>query len=360
MYFAAPGILEPQEFIAPGMVKSIELVTLDLSGGVTDTVALTKSQDDAKCVPFPTSETALANSQSIYHAIDIDVWDDAGTPKVTVSRNTTSAAAYDIKVWVVEFGADINVDKKSFASSGNIDIDITAVTLANAFAVSYHKTTATGSGINLNSSCSFVDTDTVRVHTNASGTNTGHVYVVEDDTAGGHFSVQTFDIASLTALQADDTISTVDVDKTFICGGTYTQSGTAYPGEVLGSIQLANSTTVRREKYRFDAGKAVGARGFVVETLYCGVEQVPYEFGTGETTKTLSLTTSVDLAKATIIACNQNVCPNSYDTGFDQSGFGKAHTLATLVSAGASIQLDRSGSGALSDPYVQVVEWAME
>lgn len=121
-----------------GTVVSVEQVTVAMSGTST-TVALTKSQDATQCVPFASVHTKQASSPtSTTHNIQVDVWDDAGTPKITLTR-WGSTHACTVIVQVVEFVSDISVQKISFVTATSTTTSwtetVTAVDQGKTFVV---------------------------------------------------------------------------------------------------------------------------------------------------------------------------------------------------------------------------------
>ena len=99
----------------------------------TNTINLSKGQDETKCVPFYTLRfTINALDARANNAISIEMIDNAGTPAARCRRQgVTDAGTVTVEVTIVEFGDNVTVQQNSTA----VDlIDFTATATITAVA----------------------------------------------------------------------------------------------------------------------------------------------------------------------------------------------------------------------------------
>jgi len=122
-------------------VKSVEHFThsYGTTAGVTsNTVNLTKGQDETKCVPFYTAHTTGSGTNLRNNDFfACEMIDNSGTPAVKIHRNAaTTVSDKDLSVYVVEFGSNVTVQQGSVDITGiTVSDTITAIVEANSFAV---------------------------------------------------------------------------------------------------------------------------------------------------------------------------------------------------------------------------------
>lgn len=134
-------------------IVSIEKVstTFTATAGVTsNTVNLSKSQDETKCVPFCTNYvTTTGGDIRNNDFVGLEMIDNAGTPAVKIHRYALAApaSAIHVDIFVIEFGSNVTVQQGSSSLTGTtVSGTISAITLANSFCVfSQVGSTATGS-----------------------------------------------------------------------------------------------------------------------------------------------------------------------------------------------------------------------
>ena len=118
-------------------VVSVEKIQTTFTAAGTNTVNLSKSQAEAKCVPFYTMRfTATGNDNRSQNAVKITMIDNGGTPAAQVEWNPVGNPAGDITVdiFVVEFGANVTVQSATLSLTGaSAAATITSVTQANSF-----------------------------------------------------------------------------------------------------------------------------------------------------------------------------------------------------------------------------------
>lgn len=242
------------------------LLAVETVSGSTDALSTTLTfsniGDATQCVPFVTaytSGTALPNTNSNSLCFNVNVFDDAGTAKCTISRtNDPGNTVWNFTVTLVEFESSYNVTKYSgtysgdSATTGYADITISSVDTSSAFAVGFADYSGVNSNIVNASSNRFARLTSA---TNArlevswqNGVNQNYsVYVVEDPS--GNMQVETLydsEVASSTWTSKDLTASSLDPTSCIVVGGGRTLDGAGYYAE-RGSISCVavDSSTVR-------------------------------------------------------------------------------------------------------------------
>lgn len=174
-------------------VKSVELIAATsgtLSGYNSFDVALTKGQDETKCVPFFTCNATSGGSDLRNNDFwAVEMVDVTGTANVRVHRNPSSTiSANNISIYVVEFGSNVTVQQGSVdITTGTASDTLTTIVEANSFAVfgQYMQDGSSGTD-DFNDAmiqCRFGSTTSIDFDRRASGTPdwTIHWYVVESD-----------------------------------------------------------------------------------------------------------------------------------------------------------------------------------
>jgi len=247
----------------PSAAVSVELVEVTIAAGssLTATVALTKSQNAAQCAPFygghyPSTVTDAQSNYSDQNQVDVDIWDDAGTAKVTVTRRAaSSAAAIKMVVYVVEFVVGVRVQKiyTSAASSAQLTWTetISAIDQARTFVIYSQRDNEIG-GLYAHESMlqTSWDSDTVIRFTRETGTGMdmvkATVWIVEDVSSSGEYFTVTRYTHSSNALTSNKTITAVAaMNKTMIIAdwsvpGSYTQAH-----YVNMDVQLTSTTNLQ-------------------------------------------------------------------------------------------------------------------
>lgn len=199
-------------------VKSLEEVDLNISGAAT-TAALTKGQDPTQCVPFFSMHYDWDYSQDDSNGNDefsIDIFDDAGTPKVTATKYLTAARS-NVKLYIVEFTEGVNVQKLSYTSTST-GTTVACDSAANAFIIPTGRGTADSDDwedFRLNVGFNSPTEIFIGARASSASARTGYLYVV-DDPSGDLFAVQEASITGETGTSFTDTISSVDLSTTML------------------------------------------------------------------------------------------------------------------------------------------------
>lgn len=234
-------------------VVSVERVDIALPNGTsTVTTNLTKSQNEAKCIPFASFyrtsvPTTGSSDDHTINQVDVEVIDNSGTPalRCTVTNGTDGIT---VRCYVVEFGADITVQQGTFDNNTADDtVAVTSVDQTKAFLVFYYKR-ASGDVDALNSAAvrGFFSADDELTFARGSGGDgqaVGHWYIAEDDAS--NWDVESGTIAMTTETSLTDTITAVVMAKTFIVASYMT---THDSDDVIGAtcrVDLSTTTTVR-------------------------------------------------------------------------------------------------------------------
>jgi hypothetical protein len=287
---------------------SVERVDITLANGTeTVTTNLTKSQDEAKCVPFSSSQRVLVSGTGqsdfqAYNHAEIEIIDNAGTPAVRASVGAMAASnSLAVSVYVVEFGDDITVVQGTFdivASSTTDVISITAVDETKAFLLfEYNVNTSDADGIDEAMVRGAFSTSSELTFTRGLGpsgsTVNGTYYIVEDTASNWDVQSGTHNVTTT----GSSTITSIDTAKTFIIAShsqTHTVDDIRYqPTTTLGSATTVTSarltsigtTPVEWFAVTFDSGGA--------ENVYRGSISGTAATGTASHTSVDPLLTSV-------------------------------------------------------------------
>jgi hypothetical protein len=269
MHLPLMGIISNAVGGANSMIVSIETTTMILPYGAVKTVdvPLTMGQDASQCVPFfsmhyPDSVTGNQTAYSDTGCVSVDLWDDAGTATLTASTYSANAgtAKIEIKVTVIEWAADIRVQKIPFEApaSGTATWTeaITAIDQGKAFVVITQRDREIG-GLDAREGQvqTTWDSDTVlRFTRGVSGSAIdkvgGWAWVVEDISEDNDFFKVTEYTHYSNLTTSTKTITAVaDVDKTWIITNKY-YHGTigGHRASADGDIQDATTLRMRRSE----------------------------------------------------------------------------------------------------------------
>lgn len=178
-------------------VKSVEIFTTTFTAAsslLTNTVNLTKSQDETKCVPFYvmrfTSEATSDDAKTKF-GVSIEMIDNSGTPAARVRwRGVGASGNVTVEVTIVEFGANVTIQQNSTAVSltgTSVTDSITAVAdVDNAFIVFTQHGAASDNADDFDDFCiqaRFNSTIEIQFERRASGAPDWEIYwyVVESD-----------------------------------------------------------------------------------------------------------------------------------------------------------------------------------
>lgn len=249
----------------------------------TATLTFNNLTDASQCVPFISmrySGAADGNTGDTGLDIlgwDVDVFDDAGTVKCTLTRNaanSTNLWDHLFRVTLVEFAPHITVEKVTvasgnFDSSGERNITVGAVVLANAFTVGYmtggSSTTVYNACANI--VCRLTSTTNVRIYGPLLTTLSceGTIYTVYDSTGEmtvTHAFAQEINTAWTTK---DVTFAAVTLAESLLVAGV--QCGNNWsdrPRRYSVGAQFLNTTTVR---FKRTEGRLGGQHTFGVQVV---------------------------------------------------------------------------------------------
>jgi hypothetical protein len=338
-------------------VKSIEKLVFSLAGGVeTGTVALSKGQTIANCVPrwSVAYNTMSGGLPRVSVDVEFTSGPDSCDIEVMYAGTTNKPGVLDVIVYVVEFGAGTKVQSGTY-DIGTAEDDpqtIDAVVLANSFAI---VTAQSDPGNNPRTTwvrCLFNSTTQLEIERwgASSVLCKGHWYVVESLDFG--FTTQVVSING----DVTDTISSIDTAKTFIIGSGNPVGNADRNADRRVYVELTNATTVTATAV--NTATTFEFRGWAVTFAATGngTVQRGTEFFAASDVQESATITAVDLDVS---------MPHQPDTtGGNFSGSGTANntwmrglTTKDLTSS-TNIQLDSAFSN--SDTFTagwEVIEW---
>ena len=344
-----------------GVVKSVEFISLDLNAVTQLSANLTKGQDIDNCVPFVTQKQVTTGR---YYPEEwmCDVYFSAG-PIIT-AEHTDTATRIILYIYVVEFDPNkVRVQQNSFNipnSSGVTDtlpfalIDRDRAALVIEYRMSSGTATesqywALGAYLHTNK------TDIVFTR-NAGGSTTlaGHYYVFES--LDGAFTTQHFTMVMSGVNYDDQTITTVDLNKSWIA--TCSQKSTrnhAAPSATFTRVKFKNSGAVECD--RRDSTSAITIYGQVVEhhddtTVYGG----QFDFTAPSTNEQAALPATVDEEFAAAIpTMRDGMCKDDTGISFD---YDRAFAHFKITNSGTTIDSYRqTGTDDVNERW-QVIEFA--
>lgn len=297
-------------------VKSTEKVSTTFTAAGTNTVNLSKSQDETKCVPKYTMRfTATQTDARGAYSCRIEMIDNAGTPAARVSWTPGGATIGDITViiFVKEYGSNVTIQQGSTSlTGGSATATITAVTQGNAYVVFNQDATAADTGDDWDDHCvraAFsLDTEITFDRRAAGGPDWDiEWYVIESD--GTDFTTEYISDEAVTGEKGpkDYTVTALTLAKAYIIVN-YKNTET---GDDLkdGHCNFALTSTTALTFYR-DHGATPGATVdfgvWIVKTS--GTEFSVERFATDcdAATTTTQAITSIDQARAILVSSSHN------------------------------------------------------
>lgn len=339
-----------------GYVVSIEYVELTLSGVTSNSYTLTKGQDVSNCVPFVSMKH---NRGDDWDELLVDVYFEESPSKVTGQRGEGTGTVV-LSIYVVEFdGVNVEVQSGTFQITGTYDnVDITAIDQSKAFPLAYWRQ----SGNDDDWDCAmvttdFVDDDTIRMEVdNSIGTINGHWYVVEAQNT--EFSVDKYVLSMIGSADFDtETISLVDMDKTFIVSSYEADVGHDDAEEGAIDIWLNSDTQLRAERNPGAGSNSIPTINvFVIE--FSGDETVQrgsFDWANADTTKSTDIT-AIDLTSSMIkggqmygiMECDGNGGDDGR-SAFIQYGFADSDTVSA----------ERYTNNEHGTGHWEVIEWVV-
>ena len=342
-----------------GCVKSVQSIYYNPSGGLSQTLNLTKGQDVNNCVPFATHQYSSDDSDAAMWHIDI-YFPNSTQIKIERTRAVGNIAG---RIFVVEFDPNrVKVQQGSFTCLDEaVAPQTTVVPLAEtidtskAAVVAHYRTSL----INIDA----WDTHSLMFYLSSSNFNAyryqgddtalyGHYYVFESLT--GNFSVQHKSLYFYggDTLVSDTLSNPVNVNKSFVKVSVYTTEGTDSMNYSTFYAKLLNSTTISAE--RTTAGSYTEVRFCVVEFHDdTTVLSDDINFGSGNIQEDYTIP-AVDLNYAAFI--NTVVLGTMKSAGTD-SAVRESHFEAALTSS-TNVRVLRNQSGSTRTGRYQVAEFA--
>lgn len=298
MYLAADGLTT-----AIPLILSIEYVEITVPWDATSaSVALTKGQNTANCVPFGSINTG--NGWSYTRNMLFDIYFSAGSVVAervqAISAETSSNV---ISVFVVEFNPlCVNVQQGTFTlnnGSSTTNASITAVDLNKAalvFSWKHAGTTLYPYSFLIRGRITSIDEltfDRGSTFTDASG----HFFVFE--AINSEFSVQavTFTINSDSTFAS---INAVDLSKTILLGSFYSPSADNTKRLYTIGLFLGDSSTINQISYSASTKPRVVSAFVVSFAKGVAVQRGSLTWGYDDLTQSVALGTAIDKTKAIV------------------------------------------------------------
>ncbi len=335
----------------PAMV-SIEKVILNKTTSTTAVQDLTKDQNWQQCVPFvtlahDTIDDGSHGSEIDGNLISVEMYDNAGTAAVRLRIYTASNGDRELAIYVVEFHSDISIQRIAVdrPDSANWTEAITAVDQTKAFIIPTFHSKVGGAYNQVEGWAIRVKFDSNTLigcvrNSGAGFSMAGHIYVVEDKSAGNDFfTVQTASKSSA-ATTSTQTITSIDMDTTMLVGTFWTPATYGLDDGVV-RFDLQDATTVRFR--RFNTTNSCHSEIFIVTFLDgTAVQRGNKTISTGTAGGAKSYTqsiTNVDVTKSIIKSTNLNsMGVNGVFTVASQMNF--SHQPAKLT-----LEIDGDGNG---------------
>lgn len=296
-----------------GWIVGIEKVETSF-GGTSASVSLTTVGDsgyDGYLIPFFTFAYSGGITQASPLFVDIYFSGTPGNVSINFQRGEASYTCY-VTGYVIEVDTnEVNVQYNSFqlASTTSDTTAITEVDTSKAFHIQYHRYNYTGTEYFYQSFVrTYFSSTTQLTHdrANGSGTINGHCWVIEDQ--GSNFDVQHADPDVINpATSGEDTISSVDMNKSFVVASHKNYYGARSTYYAAVSVWLKTATVVRAEQganSSYPANSIVRAQVVTLTHSDAYVERGSqiYNTGIGSDADTLSQSLDLDYSIAWIPA----------------------------------------------------------
>lgn len=300
-----------------GVVKSVEVVTLDVTSGLNSlTTNLTKGQDVNNCVPFLTQQ--IVTYTYFPDRWMMDVYFSDSPPRVTVERTTTGERMICV-VTVVEFDPNkVRVQQKSFnmpiAGGGGtqtVDVAFDYEITSGRTAMVHHYRQSTGTDS---------QADKWAVRRGFSGTTLARFVRRDSDTtamAGNFYVFESLDSAftvqnifmdmNTDVTSADQIISEVNINKSWILPHSFYSTrnhATADDNFVL--VKFKNSTAVECSRRTGSASYIQVGTQVVTHHDDTHVDHGQFDFADGQQDKQIALPDAVDLDYSAPISTARN------------------------------------------------------
>ena len=357
-------------------IVSIEKIstTFDTSTGSTsNTVNLSKGQDETKCVPFCTNYVTTPGSDFRNDdLVGLEMIDNAGTPAVKVHRWGVAASAVHVDIFVIEFGSNVTIQQGSVALTGTTAAStITAITTANSFCV-FSQVGSTGTGSDdfndMFVRASFGSTTSVDFARQAAGVPdwTVYWYVVESD--GSDFLTEyvndswTSAETGPTGLTLSNTISLTDA---FVVSTYETAHGTDDMANAICNVALTGTTTLTWYRNNGTTPNTTGTLGaWVIRGSSTEFNVQRFAVDLAASTTNDQTITAIDQTQAVVLNSN-NVSGGTWSidsstTGADVQTRRNSLVFTSTTNVRAQQQAASASGGADSRLRFEVVEFEIE
>lgn len=287
-----------------GWIVGIEKVETSFAGTSTS-VLLTgvgASGYDGYLVPFITfSYNGVSTSQVTPLFVDVYFSGTPGNVSINFQRGEASGTCY-VTCYVIEVDTnEVTIESGTFSMTSTSDTSsITEVDTSKAFHIQYYRFAFGGTEYMYQALVrTYFSSTTQLTHDRAKdeGTINGHWYVIEDQ--GNNFDVQHTDPDVIDpATSGEDTISSVDMTKSFVVAShkNYYGSRSTYYAAV--SVWLKTATVVRAEQGAnsdFPANSIVRAQVITLIDTDAFVDRGSQMYSNGTASDADALSQSLDL-----------------------------------------------------------------
>ena len=299
-------------------VVSVEQVTatFDTTAGATSqTVNLSKGQDETKCAAWYTCRATAAGSDiKANDFFACEMIDNGGTPAVRVHRHALAATTVServVEVFVVEFSAAVTVQQGSVSLTGTTVSDtISSITQTNAFAIFGQVNRSTSSGDDFDDAfiqCKFASDTSIQFDRRAGGTPDWDIYYYVIESNGTDFTTEYVEDSWTTNETGPTnlTISAVTLANSFVIPTYETSEGADDMLDGICNVALTGTTTLTWYRDSGTTPNATGTIGAWVvssDSSGCEVQRFAIDRGSGTTDDTTI--TEVVEANSVIISSN--------------------------------------------------------
>ena len=289
-----------------GWIVGVEKVETSFTGTSTSVTlsSVGASGYDGYLVPFATfSYNGVSTSVVSPMFVDIYFSGTPGNVSINFQRGEASGTCY-VTCYVIEVDTnEVTVQSQAvfqLASTTSDTTTITEVDTSKAFHIQYYRFTYGGTEYMYQPlTRTYFSSSTQLTHdrANGSGTVTGHCWVIEDN--GNNFDVQHADPDVINpATFGEDTISSVDMDKSFVVASHKNYYGARSTYYAAASVWLKDATTVRAQQganSSYPANSIVRAQVITLADADAYTERGSQSYSNGTATDADTLSQSLDL-----------------------------------------------------------------
>lgn len=350
-----------------GWVKSVEIIQIEITDGNTAAtdVALTKSQDNAKCIPILTHEHSGSDIVERSEVMPAMV---ASGNKVGLSRIGTGGL---VKATIMVLEVNFALEEVDFTHTGGSETtkDITlstSVTVADAFVYGGSKNSDTSDDYDNRFVQIRLSSDGTKVETQrngSGGTVTGKAWVCE--CPANEFDVQhiLFDISSADGLSDTATIPTaVTLARTFLLCSNRTNRAFDDGDDAIARCEPTSTTELTGT--RGGAGSSVFISAQVIQmTTGTGVDVQRGNWSTwpwADETRTREINAPTDSAFRILIHSNPgqaDMCSTGASSGVQNEKWARLFFVDSDTLQGNRCADQTAGNGGDLEGFWQVIEF---